>query len=192
MNAMNAFAFVASANALVIQEKTINESGPHYIHLKGRKGGLLSKLLSMLGIDDTTTFDVYEDRIEFASGSVFGRTTEVIPLSAVCNVGTGYVKPVPLLVFGILFIISCPVSMFDFDETWWIGLIMLLTGAAAFAGYFLGKTMMVYARSTGADLDMIAFKRSVIENLKIDDEEAKRIVLIMNSLVLKANRRDNP
>lgn len=52
--------------------------------------------------------------------------------------------------------------------------------------------MMVYARSTGADLDVIAFKRSVIENLKIDDEEAKRIVLIMNSLVLKANRRDNP
>lgn len=192
MNAMNAFAFVASANALVIQEKTINESGPHYIHLKGRKGGLLSKLLSMLGIDDTTTFDVYEDRIEFASGSVFGRTTEVIPLSAVCNVGTGYVKPVALLVFGILCILSGLMSMFVPNMQTWLSLITLLIGAAAFAGYFLGKTMMVYARSTGADLDVIAFKRSVIENLKIDDEEAKRIVLIMNSLVLKANRRDNP
>lgn len=186
---MNALAFVASANALVIQEKTINESGPHYIHLKGRKGGLLSKLLSMLGIDATTTFDVYEDRIEFASGSVFGRTTEVIPLSAVCNVGTGYVKPAALLVLGIFLILGGLALMFK-DVL--IGLITLLIGAAAFAGYFLGKTMMVYARSTGADLDMIAFKRSVIENLKIDDEEAKRIVLIMNSLVLKANRRDNP
>lgn len=187
---MNALAFVASANALVIQEKTINESGPHYIHLKGRKGGLLSKLLSMLGIDATTTFDVYEDRIEFASGSVFGRTTEVIPLSAVCNVGTGYVKPAALLVLGIFLILGGLVSMFAVNV--WSGLITLLIGAAAFAGYFLGKTMMVYARSTGADLDMIAFKRSVIENLKIDDEEAKRIVLIMNTLVLKANRRDNP
>lgn len=183
---MNTIAFTAAANSLVIQEKEINESGPHYIHLKGRRAGIIAKLLSLMGIDASTSFDVYEDRIEFTSGSVFGRTTEVIPMSAVCNVGTGYVKPAALLFTGIFLLVG---SIPSFMQEKWAGIITLLFAAGCFVGYLLGKTMMVYARSTGADLDVIAFRRSVIENLKIDDSEANRIVQIMNKLVINANRR---
>ena len=185
---MNSIAFIAAASALVIQEKEINESGPHYIHLKGRRAGIIAKLLSVLGIDATTSFDVYEDRIEFSTGSVFGRTTECIPMTAVCNVGTGYVKPAALLFAGIILILSAIPAIISTGSKW-AGLVPLVLGVLTLVGFFLGKTMMVYARSTGADLDVISFKRSVIENQRIDDDEAKRIVDIMNKLVIKANAR---
>ena len=73
----------------------------------------------------------------------------------------------------------------------WGALITFILGALMLVGYFLGKMMIVYARSTGADLDVISFKRSVIENQRIDDDEARRIVEIMNKLVIQANSRKN-
>ena len=184
---MNLIAFTAAAAALVVQEKEINESGPRYIHLKGRRAGIIAKILSLIGIDATTSFDVYEDRIEFSSGSIFGRTTECIPMTAVCNVGTGYVKPAAFLFTGIFLIISAIPVLIRGSKL--AALITLIISALMLVGYFLGKTMMIYARSTGADLDVISFKRSVIENQRIDDDEAKRIVDIMNKLVIKANAR---
>ena len=47
--------------ALVLRKLEINEAGPHYVHIEGRKAGLMSWLCNFVGVDATTVFDVYEE-----------------------------------------------------------------------------------------------------------------------------------
>ena len=98
---MHSFAMLAGKAALVIREAEVNENGPLYVKIKGRKSGLIALLLTLIGVDTTTTFEVYENRIEFTEGSLSGRIKEMIPLSSVSNLGTGYMKPVIWMVLAL-------------------------------------------------------------------------------------------
>ena len=93
---------LAGKSALVIKEAKVNEDGPLYVKIKGRKSGLIAWFLALIGIDTTTTFEVYENRVEFTEGSLSGRIKEMIPLSSISNLGTGYMKPVIWMVLAIM------------------------------------------------------------------------------------------
>lgn len=77
---MHMAAMNASNSALVLKEKEINANGPCYIRLSGRKQGFWSWLMTLLGINVTTTLEVYEDRIERSFGSLSGFINETIPI----------------------------------------------------------------------------------------------------------------
>ena len=77
----------------------------------GRKPGLLDWLLTIIGINTTVVFEVYDNRVEYSYGSLSGRMTETIPLSKISNLMCGYFKPFFLLVLAaILFIAGICVS----------------------------------------------------------------------------------
>ena len=78
---MHMAAMNASNSALVLKEKEINANGPCYIRLSGRKQGFWSWLMTLLGINVTTTLEVYEDRIERSFGSLSGFINETIPIA---------------------------------------------------------------------------------------------------------------
>ena len=58
---MHNLAMLAGKAALVIKEAEVNEDGPLYVKIKGRKSGLIAWILTLLGIDITTTFEVYDN-----------------------------------------------------------------------------------------------------------------------------------
>ena len=166
---------LSGAAALVIKEARINENGPLYVKIKGRKSGLIAWILSLLGIDATTTLEVYGDRMEFTEGSLYGRLIQMIPLSAVCNVITGYLKPFTYLIIALICI---PLAIPTF------GISLILTAVFGIL-YFLRKSVLISIIPNSGHGPAICFKRSVIENVNIEEGDAYRIIAIINALSLK-------
>ncbi len=176
---MHNLAMLAGKAALVIKEAEVNENGPLYIKIKGRKSGLLAWFLTLIGIDTTTTFEVYENRIEFTEGSLSGRIKEMIPLASISNLGTGYMKPIIWMVWAI-------VALLLIIPTFGISIIfMLLFGFL----YFFRKSMILYAIPNSGSGAIIIFKRSLIENVNITEEEAYKIIALITELVENSKRR---
>lgn len=163
---MSALASTAAQAALVVKELKINEDGPHYVHIVARQAGALAFVLSMIGIDSTTVFDVYEDRIEFIEGSLSGRLNTCMPLSSVSIATSGFVKPFVLLILGVLLL---PVFC--------VGIIPIIS-------YFLSKSLVVNIDSNGNSSVTICLKRSVIEGVEINEQTAFKIVEIIKNRTL--------
>lgn len=176
---MHQLAMLAGKAALVIKEAEVNETGPLYVKIKGRKSGVIAWLLTLIRIDNTTTFEVYEDRIEFSEGSLSGRIKEMIPLTAVCNLGTGYLKPTIWMVLAVIMLLLA-------IPTFGISLLfMLLFGFL----YFFRKSMLLYAIPNSGRGAIIIFKRSLIENVNITEEDAYKIISLITNLVEKNKTR---
>ena len=161
--------------ALVLKKLEIRELGPHYVHLEGRKAGLISWLYNLVGIDDTTVFDVYEDHIEYSGGSLSGAFTETIPLTKVSNLGAGYLKP---FLFAILAFVCLLLAVPTFGFT--------LIFAAVFGFlYWTRKSLLIYFIPHSGSETVLAFKRSLIEGISLDAKTADKIVGIVSDLVEK-------
>ena len=169
---MSSLASAAAKSALVVKEIRINEEGPQYVHIVARQGGVLAFILSLIGIDSTTVFDVYADRLEFVEGSLFGRLTTCMPLSSVSVATSGFVKPFMWLLLGIPLSFVC------------IGIPMVI-------GYFLCKSLVVSVTSNGGQAVTICLKRSIIEGVAINEETAFKIVQIIFAVLIIVRHRSN-
>ena len=170
---------LSGKSALVLREAEINESGPRYVHLKGRKSGLLNWIFARLGADDTTTFDVYEDRIEFSDGSWSGSFTETIPLTRVSNLGTGFLKPFQYMVFAIICLIAALPT---------VGITLIPMAILLFL-YYTRKSLVIYFIPDSSSLTSMCFKRSIIEGVRLNEEDAERIIGIVGRLVERNTAR---
>ncbi len=161
--------------ALVLRKLEINEAGPHYVHIEGRKAGLMSWLCNFVGVDATTVFDVYDDRIEYSDGSLSGTFTETIPLTKISNLGTGYLKP---FLFAILAFVSLLLAIPT------LGLTLIFAAVFAFL-YWTRKSLLIYFIPHSSSSTFMAFKRSLIEGVSLDKEKAEKIIAIISGLVEK-------
>ena len=93
-------------SALVVKEFTVNQYGPHYVHIVARRGGIINWLLTLCGINTTTILDIYEDRVLFEHGSLSGKLKSCMPLSAMCVASGGFFKPVIYLFWAFVFFIA--------------------------------------------------------------------------------------
>ena len=174
---MHLLANMIGTQALALKEKVINKDGPCYVRLVGRKSGLVDWLLTVCGINTTTTLEVYADRIEYSYGSLSGTILEVIPLSKVSNLLCGHFKPVILLFIAAIMVLA---TFFTFG-------ISLIFAILCVIFYFLKKATLISIIPNSASATAVAFKRSLIENQDITDEEAQEVIKLIATLVEKAN-----
>lgn len=172
---MHSLAMVLGRRALVLKEFKINPEGEEYVHIVARKAGLISWLLTMIGVDATTIFRVYANRIEFQEGSLSGQIQTVLPLRSVSIATCGYMKPILLLVFTIIFIFAA-IPTFG---------ITLIFAVLCLIFYFLNKNLLISVVSNSSWPVMICFKRSVIEGVKVEYEQAQQAIQIINQLLMR-------
>ncbi len=186
---MHKAAMMLGRSALVLKEAEINEEGPCYVKIRARKAGLLAWFFTLLGIDTTTTFEVYENRVEFSQGSLSGKFKEMIPMSSISNLGTGYMKPFILLLLATISGLYCfcglLVCLFANvpDSNIIPVLISLLFTLVFGVCYALRKSMVIYAIPDSGRGAVVAFKSSIIEGVYLSEEKAYRIINLMNELV---------
>lgn len=189
---MHSFALKAGSAAYVLAEKEMSSTGPCFVHLKGRKAGLWNFILTLLGISSYVTLDVYGDRLEHSEASLSGMMTETVPLSKVSNFGYGYLKPIVLLVMGIVFsLISLGLFLGAIEEEDLLpfAFIPLIVAVIFLIAYCLMKNMCLYWNSDGASGNAIILKRSVIEGVSLTEEEASAICNFILQLVRQENSR---
>jgi hypothetical protein len=162
--------------AYVIKEWSVSETPNQdgvFMSIKGREGGLLSFLLSLVGINPTVSLVVDRQNLRFEEGSLAGFFRTVTPLTNLCSGGYGYRKPwKPALLVAVLGTFTvCLAPLF-----WILGALY----------YVLNKELSVRLADFGGRTYGIAFKRSVLEGIKVDEDEAARVVRIIEGLLTGA------
>ncbi len=160
-----------------------------YIHITGRRAGLVGFLFSLLGIDPVTTLKVTNKRIEFHSSSLTGTFHRITPLNSVSSSYFGFSKPlVASIVVGVVagVVIAGVAGMALFgamspDFGIRRGTASLLTmlvglgggGVMAFIYYKFNVTQTVGFVELSGDNYYIRFKPSVIEGVSVNEAKAK-------------------
>lgn len=169
----------------------------NFVRITGREGGLIAWMLSLMRIDPVTTIKVGLDRIEFSSASLAGIESRLIPLQNICSSYYGYHKPwkqaVSILV-AFVFIGSTIASALADGNPQGASATPVLASVvaglvAALLYYFLNRTLTLGFVETSGVISGIRFKRSVIENLDINQEQAKRVCIIVQRLIEAKEKR---
>ena len=144
------------------------------VQIVGRAPGFFGWLLSVMGVDAQTELHVNAHEVRLRSASLFGEISTACPTTQIATVSAGYAKPVQ-------FLIAAVASAFTI-----IGPIIFLVL------YFLEKRIVVMVESTGGNVLTIAFKRSVIEGVEVDVDNARQVMQFVNQHVANANRKALP
>ena len=194
---MSAFASMAAGAALVAKEIKVNKTGPQYVHIVARKSGLLAFLLAAIGIDTTTKFDVYADRVEFNKGSLSGYVKTTMPLSSLSVITGGFVKPIFKLIIGLVMVVwgFCSIvgglNQYEGALLVTIGFMTLIIGLILIVYYFLSKTLLIQVAASSGWVAVILLKRSVIEGVAITPETADTIVDMVTQLTMAQTARND-
>ena len=190
---LHGLAVWVSRQALVLKEfPEINEKGPVYVRIVGRKSGLISWVLTKFGIDRTVTFTVYERRVEYAEQTLSGRRKRVYPATALSTFESLHLKPFLYLVLApVCFVSMLTLGIVVAQNSFQFGFLQfgggLLFGivlAAVFVFlYFINRCMGFQATSHSGVGFGIFIKRSLIENIPLDESDAERIATIVTHLV---------
>lgn len=163
----------------------------NFVFITGRQSGLVSWLLSLMRIDPTTTIVVGSERISFESASLAGTESRLIPLGGVCSTYYGYHKPWKAAAWIIAFAVFLAFSFgaaaagggsqgFAFVT---FTLITMIGVAIALVYYFLNRTLTLGFVENSGIVSGIRFKRSVIENIEINEHEARAVCILVQHLI---------
>jgi len=184
---MHQLAMLLARKALVLQEFNVEEGNYHIVHIKARKGGLISWIFSIIGLDSTNEFNIYEDKIEYVEGSLSGKIKTIIPLSAISIAQAGFCKPfisIVLSIISLIISITCFCYKYDIGTTF-PGWLFLVIAIIFIVNYILNKSLLVSVVSNSSFVASICFKRSIIEGVEINEKDAFAVVEIINKLLSK-------
>lgn len=120
----------------VVKEWMVSPTPDAYgnmVTIVARAPGLTSKILSMVGLDATSTLRVGQTALTFEEGSPSGNITHVIAMKDVTGVTFGHAKPAVLLAMAV--------AMIPFS----FGFSLLIFGAI----YFLTKAVVLTVHARG-------------------------------------------
>lgn len=136
------------------------------VYIVGRQPGLVGWMLSVMGVDAQTELNINPTEVSFRQASMFGETITSCPISRVASISAGYAKPVEYLILAALTMITVIIP-----------LVLLVL-------FFLEKRVFISVETTGGHVFSIAFKRSIIEGVAVDQERAKEVVAILQRSIL--------
>ena len=162
------------AGAMVISEWHVayqpNSSGA-YVSIRGRQAGLLSWILSILGVERGVRLEADTKHIKFKEGDMGGSSTRVIHLDSISSTYYGFKKP---WAEAIVIIWLLGGALWGIGGALIVGTLGSLIGGIVAVGiaalyYFLNKRMTVGIVEHSGVQSQLVFKRSVLEGLKLDE-----------------------
>lgn len=173
------------------------KSQNNFVSITGREGGLIAWILSLMGIDPTTTILVGLERIEFSSASLAGTESRLIPLQSVCSSYYGHHKPwkaAAWIIPTFMFIgVSIGSAVAEGGSQGGVFTSFMATSAAgvviALICHFLNRTLTLGFVEHSWVVNGIRFKRSVIENVEINEEQANEACIIVQRLIEAKEKR---
>lgn len=177
-------------SVLVLRRFQIDETGASGAHvfIEAREAGLISFILTLIGLDPNSSLKVTRGSISFRTSSVFGSSQVSTPLPNLGAFVGGYKKPFLALVFSTITLIFgfffLGMGYGDFGlilalAVWFFSLVSLVY-------YFLNKVMFIGFETSGGGTYGFAFKASVIEGVGIDINRVEQTIDYVNSLISSA------
>lgn len=174
---------------LVAHEPASGEATP-FVELVGRQQGIISFLLTLVGVSPITAFTVTPDEMCCNSTSLFGRQNQAVPLRAISSVTAGVRKPVGYLFLAFVCLV---VGVFGgLGVLWNEGFFRFVLTLAVFGAlvalftwlYAINKRFFFSIHTQGGPPILFSLKPNVIEGVPLDLDRALRVVKLIRERVL--------
>jgi len=173
-----------------VDESPVDREG-NFIKIKGRHGGLISFFLSLVGVDPTVTIKINSQRLEFTKASLAGGKTSFIPLASLTSTHTGFHRPwqTALAIFIVsMFLGSFLGPIFGRLVGGFAGFLcsigFILSGLVIGVIYYILNREITLGFIEGSGVGyQIDFKRSVIENIDVNEKRARQACDIVQDLI---------
>lgn len=178
---------------LVLRKFKINESqsADPLVDIIGRTSGIIHYLLTIMGLDEETSFKLTNREILFKSSSLFGQLNMIASLPSISSIHCGYSRPIEYIFLGVTFIVGGIWSLFSKE---WAGMKFmggLVVGAIFLVVYWLSKKIGIAIETRGGMILGLIFKRSVIERIPVDIENAQKVIRIINKKVIESQMKSS-
>jgi len=157
-----------------------------HVLISGRESGIMSWFMSFLGLDPTDTLTVTGNRVEFTSSSISGKFSQLVPINKVNNTVYGFAKPWKVAIaYAVVFI---ALGIFASQVSGMTALTLIIVGVVlAIVKYIFGKVFTI-GFGDGDNQHKIEFKRSIIENQNISEEQAEHVCELIQRLIAKSGK----
>ena len=177
-------------SVLVLRRFQIDESGMSgaNVLIEARQAGLVSFLLTLIGLDPNSTLKVTRGSISFRTSSVFGSSQVSTPLPNIGAFVGGYKKPfLALLLFVMCFSFAIVLFILSLIEgegfAHWLLLVLSLIFLVF---YYLNKVMFIGFETSGGGTHGFAFKASILEGVSVNISRVEATIDYVNSLISSA------
>lgn len=173
-------------NSYVITHWSVRdgEARGNLIDIRGRRAGLISYFLHTVGIDPKISLLVDRHNVCVEEGSLNGFMRESVPITRIAAGIHGYSKPwkravglTAVLLFLIYLISSIALSKAA------ASILVFLAPAGGWIYYKLHKSLVVAVETTGGGVLGLSFMPSVIEGISVDEEQAAKVIHIIEKLM---------
>lgn len=166
------------------------------IQIAGRPSGIISWILTTIGLSDETTLVVTGREISILDSSIRGQHHSVVSLASVSSLHCGYIKPIWPLVVGAICLLGGVASALKPYQEFGARLGSLaggiVVGGLFLLFYWLSRKINITLQARGSAWLGLTFKPSVIENIQVDIDQSKKVIGIIHALVMKAQHREIP
>jgi hypothetical protein len=159
------------------------------VQVVGRRRGVVSFLLTLLGLDATTSLTVTPTSVQCRSASLFGERHHFIPLNRIAVLCAGFHRPLKPL-FSAVFVLFLGMMAAFSTESMWPFLIAVLFGAAFVTIYVLTKSLVVEIYPCGGPPISVAFQPNVIEGVPVDLAKARDAIIVISDLLQSKDSGD--
>jgi hypothetical protein len=168
--------------ALVVKSWKVTSNpaaGEPNVTIIARNSGLLSFILSVVGIDATATLLISSRHVFYEEGSLAGFKRRFVPLEHVASSFYGRVKPWKTT--AILMVLSVVLGGGLGGVS---GTLLLLVGVALSAlYYFLNRPLTIGVIDVSGTVTEMSFSRSVIEGQEVDEKSAEDVITMIEFLI---------
>lgn len=181
--ALMAEASIKARHALVAMKFDNVANGARIGRIEARTEGIISYLLTHLGVSERSIFEFYNDHAKIISTSWSGKVSRVLPYTMISTSRAGFLKPVTDLVLGIALIVVA--YIIGYREA--PGLMLGLLGVYLTVNYLISKTAVFELHCNSGDVISIVIKRGILDWTPVNEKEALAFVDRLNEMIVLAN-----
>jgi hypothetical protein len=176
---------------LVLRKFKIDDapSAEVVVDIVGRVSGIIAWLLTIIGFDAEYNLKVTDKEITFKSSSLYGQIHRIVPLPSVASTHCGYSKPIGYLIMGAIFLVGSVLSGLEIRSGGGLIVIGLVIGVIFLIAYYLSKKIAISLETSGGMQFGLSFKRSVMETVSVDMDQALRAIRIINQKIIESQMR---
>lgn len=153
--------------------------GEPNVAIVARDSGLMSFVLSLVGIDATATLQVSSRHVFYEEGSLSGFVRRFVPLEHVAHTFYERVKPWKRTSIFIALSIALGGSLGGV-----MGILLALVGIAlCLLYYFLNRPLTIGVTDVSGTRTYLKFGRSLLEGQEIDEKAAENVMMIVEHLI---------
>lgn len=168
--------------ALVVKSWKVTSNPPvgePNVAIVARNSGLLSFILTLVGIDATATLQISSRHVFFEEGSLAGFKRRFVPLEHVASSFYGRVKPWKKTAILMALSLALGGSLGGLR-----GSVLSIVGVALSAlYYFLNRPLTIGVIDVSGTVTEMSFSRSVIEGQEVDENSAESVINMVEFLI---------